>query len=195
MRTSAFIVVIVASLMNICVASAGIKGRYETPDIGRLYRDVNYYDADLSSGVKRLFNREYEEAAICFKKSIQRSYRPEALYYLGRTLSLMGEYEKAIRTFQMGIDSLNNVRDMGLTNHFFNEIGYNYVKLGEFKKGIEFFDKAIKMGNELAAYNEVRIYANEWHYERAYDAYIMLMIRFPNSEMIHKAYIIIEGMQ
>lgn len=126
---------------------------------------------------------KWKKAIEMYKKAIDITATPTALFYLGNCYFNLGEYEKAIKEYNVFTDKFG--REQAIVALVYQKLASAYFRTGRNDKALETLGKFAKVESgifrDTALIIEARYHEKTGQKEKALDQYRTILTEFPTS--------------
>ncbi len=126
---------------------------------------------------------KWKKAIKLYQKSIDIKETPTALFYLGNCYYNLGDYDNAIKQYNVFIDKFRMTK--GILPLVYQKLTSAYFKINQNDKALESIDKLAKVENgifkDTALILEARYYERAGESEKALEKYRQVFTEFPTS--------------
>jgi tetratricopeptide (TPR) repeat protein len=142
-----------------------------------------YYGVNLPGGLKLTTEERWKKALELYKKSLEVKVTPTALFYLGNCYYNLGDYDNAIKEYNVFIDKFRNEKE--ILPLVYQKLASAYFKNNRNDKAIETLDALARLENgifkDTALILEARYYETAGEFKKALEKYKELVNEFPVS--------------
>lgn len=140
-----------------------------------------YYGSDKDESASD--EDKWKKALEIYKKSIDITTTPSALFYLGNCYFNLGEYEKAIKEYSVFTDKFGG--EKGIVALVYQKLASAYFRTGQNDNALETLGKLAKVESgifrDTALIIEARYHEKAGQKEKALDQYRTILTEFPTS--------------
>jgi len=179
------VIIVVSAIVAVFVLLV-VFSMYSSSQYKKAYSiemDANQYYYGAGGDESLTQEDRWKKAMELFQQSVDAKATPTALFYLGNCYFNLGDYENAIKQYNIFADKFSG--DKGILPLVYQKLASSYFKAGQNDKALETLGRLGKVNSgifkDTALVFEARYYESAGESVKALDTYRELIAEFPSS--------------